>query len=362
MKCLIKYVGIVLAVLPTSICAQTQFIITANVPFCKGDTVYINYDGPSPNDSIYTTDGVFTFHGVVEAPTYCTLSTSGGRGLRFWLENSAITLSPDENGFIKVCGSQTEDDYQAYCAHMAGIWSKQKEVKKQATDAYRRGELAVYDSLQTYFYETLKQEEDSIVELFIKEHPTSYVSLNHIYNCAAMSKYSYDKLQRFLRHMNTTNFKGYQWTTLSEHLRNMERFLPGRKFPDFTQPDAYGYPVTLSDYRGGYALLTFSGSWNKDYRESNAQRLSLYKKYKDKGFDMLDVLLEEDLDGLIKVVVNDHLPWKLVSECKGWYGKIVDDFGIDHITINYLIDPEGYIIAQDVFGETLSAKLIELLE
>ena len=339
--------------------SRGQGTVTGHIDGLKADMIYLEYQGKAV-DSSRITDGKFVLKGTFESPVYCRVGLKNHSfGYAFWMEDSDIKMTGNMKE-IKLTGSKTEDEYQAYRAHMAPMWEREKIVVRDAKAAYKAGDNEKADSLQTFFENVMKIEEDNWFEKFAQTHPRSYVSMNHIYNCTVTDKYEYDRLHKLYRHLDTAFFKGGQWEILQERYHTLKRFLPGNVFPDFSQTDVYDTPVKLSDYRGKYVLLTFSGSWESSYRASNPMRMELYNAYKDKGLEMLDVLFEQEKEALMKVVVNDKLPWNLVSDYKGWNNYAVKAFMVDHITVNYLIDPHGVIVAKNLFGDELERRLKEV--
>lgn len=341
-------------------CSSKQYTLTGNIEGLTGNKIYLLIGGEKV-DSSEIANGRFAFKGEVEAPTYCRLESEDMKfGCMFWIENSDITIAV-ENQQVQVNGSQTEDEYQAYRKHMASVWDEGRMKNQEASEAYKAGDIAGYEQARAEV-ERLGVKQDSVMAEFVKAYPRSYISLNHIYNCTVMDKYGFDRLNIMVRYLDTTAFTGEQWEVFSQRYNTLKRFMPGNEFPDFAQKDVFDTEVRLSDYRGKYVLLTFSGSWEESYRASNPLRLKLYERYKGKGLEMLDVMLEAEKEGIVKVVANDGLPWNLISEYNSWENSVVKDFMIDHITVNYLIDPKGKIVALNLFGDDLSRELAELFE
>ena len=355
-----KTVVLAIACLVFSACSQEQYTLTGEYSGLTGKMMYIEVGGMKI-DSSEIVDRRFAFRGSVEAPTYCMVRSDDNKfGFMFWIENSDITIAV-ENQQVQVNGSQTEDEYQAYRKHMASVWDEGRIKNQEASEAYKAGDITGYEQARAEV-ERLGLKEDSVMVEFVKAYPRSYISLNHIYNCTVMDKYGFDRLNAMVRYLDTTAFTGEQWEVFSQRYNTLKRFMPGNEFPDFAQKDVFDTEVRLSDYRGKYVLLTFSGSWEKSYRASNPLRLKLYEQYKGKGLEMLDVMLEAEKEGIVKVVANDGLPWNLISEYNGWENSVVKTFMIEHITVNSLIDPEGKIVALNLFGDALAQKLSELFE
>jgi peroxiredoxin len=136
----------------------------------------------------------------------------------------------------------------------------------------------------------------------------------------------------------------------------------GKTAPDFTQPDTLGNSVTLSSLRGQYVLVDFWASWCGPCRTENPNLVKTFNQYKDKGFTVLGVSLDQPgkKDAWLAAVHKDNLTWTQVSDLKFWENEAAVLYGIKAIPANLLLDKEGKIIAKDLRGEELNKKLSEL--
>lgn len=132
---------------------------------------------------------------------------------------------------------------------------------------------------------------------------------------------------------------------------------------DFTQTDTAGVPVSLSSFRGKYVLIDFWASWCGPCRVENPNVVAAYQKYHDKGFDIIGVSLDRpnDKDKWLKAIYDDNLTWTHVSDLKFWDNEVSRMYGVRAIPQNYLIDPQGKIVAKNLRGKALHDKLEELL-
>lgn len=149
---------------------------------------------------------------------------------------------------------------------------------------------------------------------------------------------------------------------VQEELNRAMRLMTGAVAPDFAQATPEGKDLKLSDMRGKYVLIDFWASWCGPCRQENPNVVRMYQQYKDKGFDILSVSLDSARDRWLQAIEADKLTWKHVSDLKGWSNEVAQMYEVQGIPKTFLIDPQGKIIATDLRGPTLEAKLKELLD
>ncbi|MGX5818396.1 redoxin domain-containing protein [Chitinophaga lutea] len=136
----------------------------------------------------------------------------------------------------------------------------------------------------------------------------------------------------------------------------------GQQAPDFTLPDPSGKQISLSSFKGKYVLVDFWASWCGPCRQENPNVVKAFMKYKNKNFTILGVSLDKTKDAWVKAIGDDGLVWSHVSDLKFWESAVVPMYGITGIPTNILVDPQGKIVAANLRGGQLEAKLGELLQ
>lgn len=121
-----------------------------------------------------------------------------------------------------------------------------------------------------------------------------------------------------------------------------------------------GSTLALSDLRGKYVLIDFWASWCGPCRRENPNVVRLYNKYKDKGFDILGVSLDNNKAKWEAAIEKDRLTWHHISDLKGWASELSKPYGVRGIPYTVLVDKEGKIIGTRLRGAALEAKLRSL--
>lgn len=136
----------------------------------------------------------------------------------------------------------------------------------------------------------------------------------------------------------------------------------GEDAPNFTLPTMQGEEtLQLSDFKGQYVLLDFWASWCQPCRAENPNVVKVFNEYKDKNFTVLGVSIDEKLDKWKLAIEKDQLAWKQVIDTTGWQSKVAETYGVESIPSNFLIDPQGKIIAVNVRGAALKEAVDKAL-
>jgi thiol-disulfide isomerase/thioredoxin len=148
---------------------------------------------------------------------------------------------------------------------------------------------------------------------------------------------------------------------LRSRVNQLKATAVGQQMTDIVMEDPYGKTIALSSLRGKYVLVDFWASWCGPCRRENPNVVKLYNKYKDKGFDIYSVSLDDNKDAWMRAINADQLLWAShVSDLKKWSSSVVPQFNIEGIPFTVLLDAEGRIIAKNLRGKQLEDKLKEI--
>lgn len=130
--------------------------------------------------------------------------------------------------------------------------------------------------------------------------------------------------------------------------------------PDIAAATPEGKELALSDLRGKVVLVDFWASWCGPCRRENPHVVKLYNKYKDAGFTILGVSLDNKRERWLRAIEQDQLEWPHISDLKGWSAQPAQVYKVRSIPYTVLVDKEGRVIGQRLRGASLEQKLEEI--
>lgn len=338
--------------------------------------MYQNGDVPV-TDSAAVVNGSFSFQGNVSEPTSGLIvmdpkgvgldslrSTPKPDLLRFYVDKGEYSVEgKDSLSTAAIKGSKVNTENKILSGRLKDLSAQfmALDAEYQAASAEQKASQEFVGGLQNRL-EKLQVKQKEVLTQFVKENPTSYVSVNSILSIAGRDPQPAE-LDPLIKSLSPELQKSAALQALLTAMEASKKTAVGAMAMDFTQNDPDGKPVKLSDFKGKYVLLDFWASWCGPCRQENPNVVQAYNKYKDKNFTVLGVSLdrENQRDAWLKAVKDDGLTWTQVSDLKFWNNEVARMYNIRSIPQNYLIDPTGKIVAVNLRGAALEKKLAELL-
>jgi thiol-disulfide isomerase/thioredoxin len=146
------------------------------------------------------------------------------------------------------------------------------------------------------------------------------------------------------------------------NLQRLQGVNEGAMAPEINLATPAGPNLALSSLRGKYVLIDFWASWCGPCRRENPNVVKTYATYKDKGFEIFGVSLDQNREAWLKAIEADKLVWKHVSDLQYWNSAGAKAYQVNSIPQTFLVNPEGRIIAKGLRGAALDNYLAKLFE
>ena len=325
------------------------------------------------SDTLSSSDKFDHYYTKIGEPTYFTLSfiwkNKRFTATKFWVLKGKVDIKFLDN-LSPVVTLENED-----FANQISIIDKQVTALEKTSDElvaainYENRKVSEVESEIWKVRDSMDQVIDrEIYFSSIKQNSSSPVGLYALWRYAdrpvgnSRAKRYPDKIDSLISNLSLAVQGLPSASKLKGILRLEEGQGVGKQVKEISLPDAKGKTHKISEFRGKYVLVDFWASWCIPCRAEHPNLVNAYKQYQSSGFEIVSITRDSRSRSpeWTEAIARDKISsWLHLSDFDNIAQKI---FNIEEIPMNFLIDPQGKIIAKNLRGTELSDKLKVILK
>lgn len=339
-----------------------------------GTAVYLKKSDPNNRlvdvDTTTITNGTFSFTGSKDQPEmhYIFVDQLGGYAATV-LENGDIDFSAhkDSLGIAEATGTLQNDFLFDFQKKSRKVSNQAMHIQEDIRAATAARDTVLINSLQEELNE-LRDEYTAFEKDYVKSNPTALISVLLIDRAVNSRTSSTDEIQELYDGLSPeikeTEVAKKVIKTLEELKKreaNSKDTNVGSVAPNFSAPSPSGELLALNDIKGKATLIDFWAAWCRPCRAENPNVVKVYNKYRGKGLSIIGVSLDKTAEAWKKAIEEDGLDWHHVSNVAYFNDAIAKLYNVDAIPATFLLDEKGVIVAKNLRGPALEARVSELL-
>lgn len=303
-------------------------------------------------------DGKFEFKGVADSVQVAAI-TKGDAFCQLFLEPGEIKVDLAAGQMAFALGTPNNNAYEAFMSDMKALEDEYAEIANSAqnpelTEAQREEIKAQMTSFEEKFYQAIKNS--------IADNVGNDFGLYNL--CSYYNMYDPEELAPLLEGYAAAFPTNARLQQIKQHNDLTLETAVGKQFKDFEMPDTEGNMHKLSEYVAAnkVTLVDFWASWCGPCRREMPAVKAAYEAYKDKGFGVVGVSLDNNKEAWMNSIKDLGLEWAHISDLQGWNCAGAKLYGVNSIPATVLVAQDGTILARNVRGEAIQEKLAELLK
>ena len=357
---------------------NVKYVVTgANAPKDGAAVHVVDQISNAPVCSAVVSGGAFEMKGTAEKDAFLAVVIDGVEGqFLFFNDGTPVRVDVAEgtltgsalNDKLSDYNRKNREEYAAYYKVIEDFESLPEEEQMVKAEEWMAQYQAALKKYAEFYTGIVEENKDNIIPVAFAESFPGLVSAANGWD----KKMGEDRLDEILasnrklaRHPYIIDLKRRmaEADALRAKASESRRSFVGEKFRDLEEPDVNGVMHKLSEYagRGRWVLVDFWASWCGPCKAEMPNVVAAYKKYHDKGFDIVGLSFDEEKDPWVRAIREWDMPWIHLSDLKYWETVAREVYGVDGIPDNILIDPEGTIVARGLRGDALEARLAEVL-
>ena len=320
-------------------------------------------------DTTVVMEGKFEFKGTSLEPELHFLQVETVQGkVVFVLEQGEINVTAykDSINKSKIGGTFNNDQFASYNLGQIEIQKKMadyRNVNQQKMDAaMQANDTLAVNELRDGFLK-LKEEEKNFNFTFCEDNPKAFICVLMIQSMLYQPDADFIRIEKIYNALDKSVKETKPGKSVGEMISNSSAAEVGKQAPEFSAPTPEGKLVSLKESLGKVTIIDFWASWCAPCRKENPNVVALYNEFHEKGLNIIGVSLDKEGDETKwkDAITADKLTWAQVSNLQYWNEPIAKKYNVKSIPAVFILDASGKIVAKDLRGEELKAKVIELL-
>jgi len=383
MKKLFLIVTIVALIISCNKAGDNEYIISGTIKgIANGKTVTLEkQDETGQLKTIATVkiqNGKFSIKGSAKEPEIHLLQVETVQGkVPLILENGDIDVVVDKDSIQKSTstGTYNNDEFAKFNTDAQKIQKDlQKKMMKFQTanmqkmqDAQKNKDTAAINNLMKE-YQTIQKSGMDFYIVYAENHPKALISALIVDSMLNDPEVDLKRVKKIFNNFDADLKKLKPSKSIKTKLDAIEK--PQTKLgvevgsiaPDFSAPNPEGKTISLKESLGKVTIVDFWASWCSPCRAENPSVVKIYNQFHSKGLNIISVSLDKDATKWKEAIAKDQLTWPQVSNLKYWQEPIALTYDVKSIPATFLLDASGKVVAKDLRGEELTAKIISLLQ
>ena len=345
-----------------------SFIIKGNTDLIEGTSVYRVESGPNGQavtvDSTKVAESAFEFKGFVDQIDINFIFIKGVNGnVPVILEEGIIEtkIYKDSLSSSTIWGTNSNNDLAEYRISTKEFSEKLQSIVKEINLANAVGDNLLVEDL-TSEYRSIEQELSLYEKGFMNSNPSSYIASLILERLLTTQKILQPEAAAIFNGFDQKikeSVSGKKVNTIVSKPINPTAI--GAKALNFKGPNPEGEILSLESLKGKVTIIDFWASWCRPCRIENPNLVRLYKRMHDKGLEIVGVSLDKSKVNWERAIEDDGLIWNHVSSLQYWKEPIAVLYGVRSIPEAFVLNEDGVIVAKNLRGAQLDAKIEELL-
>ena len=350
---------------------DNEFLISGEVKDVENGTkVFVEVqdtNGMVAKDTAVIENGKFELKGIIKEIDLGFVRIDNERSsLPIILEAGKINvvIVKDSAQNSKIGGTFNNDKFQTFNDESKLISKKIVKYQKDNDAKYQAARAANDTAAVKKMMERFKGFQDEMNQSsvkFIKENNNAYLSVLLLENFLMKEFLPVDEIKGYYEKLDKSLLNTKSAKNIKKGIDAISGTTTGNKAQEFSAPSPEGKIVSLKESLGKVTIIDFWASWCGPCRMENPNVVALYKEFHDQGLNIIGVSLDKDATKWKEAIAKDGLTWAHVSNLKFWDEPIAKLYGVQSIPATFILDAEGNIVAQNLRGDELKAKVKELL-